>query len=510
MALMGRIVYIQRSNNSIASTNRSSRTVIVGEKRGMIYDRNFIPLTQSQEKLLAIVTPTAGAYDYLKGQAEDNWLREKIEVGYPFKCQVTKEINNELIRTFTVSERYSDNGTAVHIVGYCSADGKEGITGIEKSDNSFLKESSGKLTVSFEVDALGRVLAGMNKAVTDNNYSSKAGVVLTIDKKVQEIAEKALQGSSVKSGCAIVMHAHTGEILAMASVPEFNQNNVAASLTKENSPLVNKALTAYSVGSVFKSVVAAAALECGADENEIYECTGKITVGDRIFSCYNGTAHGKTDMTSALENSCNTYFINLIMKTDTSLILSLARQIGFGERDELAPAIIGAKGNLPTESELQTKGGLANFAFGQGSLTATPLQIAKAYHALATGNYITPRLVSGLTNTMGLMTKLPSASPIKLLSDDTVIKLRQMLLSVTENGLADNAHSDLVSLAGKTGTAQSGVFTDGKEVLRTWFAGFFPAENPHYIVVVLNENGTGGNTDCAPIFREICERMVTF
>ena len=84
-----------------------------------------------------------------------------------------------------------------------------------------------------------------------------------------------------------------------------------------------------------------------------------------------------------------------------------------------------------------------------------------------------------------------------------------MLESVTENGKADNAHSSLVKTAGKTGTAQSGIYFGGKEVLRTWFAGFFPAGNPHYIVVVMNENGIGGNTDCAPVFKEICERIIS-
>lgn len=508
MALLARIAYIQRSDYSTASQSGSKRTVTVGEKRGIIYDRNFTPLTEGNKRLLAVVTPCAGAYEHLKGQLDDKYLREKIEDGYPFICEVEKEINNEFIRTFEVSDRYSAEGTACHISGYCSSDGREGITGIEKSCNAYLKENSGRLTVTFDVDAVGRVLAGMKKTVNDDNYSSRAGVVLTLDREVQTAVENALKNSSVESGCAIVMHAHTGEILAMASVPTFDPNSVADSLTSDNSPLVNKALSAYSVGSVFKPVVAAAALESGIDSEEEYECTGEIAVGDRVFTCYNNKAHGKVNMTSALENSCNTYFINLIMKADSDLLLRLTREIGFAQKDELAPSIIGTRGSLPTEEELKIKGNLANFAFGQGSLTATPLQIAKAYHVLATGNYIKPNLIMGFTNYMGLMTKEPSSAGIKLLSDETVIKLRKMLLSVTEKGLADKAHSELVELAGKTGTAQSGIFKGGKEILRTWFAGFFPANNPHYIVVVLCENGVGGNTDCAPVFREICEKII--
>lgn len=508
MALLGRIVYIQRSDYSKASQSKGQRTVIVGEKRGMIYDRNFTPLVENETRLLAVVTPCAGSYEYLKNEMDESLLKEKINDGYPFICEVKNEINNELIRTFTVSQRYSAEGLGVHLIGYCDSTGREGITGIEKSYNGYLKENSGKLSVTFDVDAVGRVLAGMDKTVSDDGYSSKAGVVLSIDSKVQKIAEDALESSNIESGCAIVMHAHTGEILAMASYPDYDQNNVAASLESDNSPLVNKALKAYSVGSVFKALVAAAALENGYDEREKYCCTGEITIGDRVFSCYNHTSHGEIDMAGALEQSCNTYFVNLIMNIDKNLLLSLCRKCALGSEDKLAPAIVSQSGTLPSEKELLIKGNLANLAFGQGSLTATPLQIAKLYHTIATGNYIEPRLVLGFTNYQGLMTKEGSADPIKILSDETVIKLRQMLSGVTKKGNGKNANSSLVSLAGKTGTAQSGIYVGGKEVLRTWFAGFFPSENPNYIVVVMDENGSGGNTDCAPVFKEICEKIV--
>ncbi len=508
MAFLGRIVYIQRSDDYAVSQTKGKRTLIVGEKRGEIYDRNFQSLVGTEKYLLAVVTPCVGSYEYLKGKIDDSVLRQKIEDGYPFLCQVDEEINNSYIRTFTVSERYSDNNPAVHLVGYCDSTGQTGITGIERSYNAYLSENSGKLTVTFDVDAVGRALAGMDKEINDNNFSSKAGVVLSIDSNIQKIAEAALENSCIKSGCALVMHINTGEILAMASVPVYDRNNVAASLNDDNSPLVNKALTAYSVGSIFKPVVAAAALENGISKDETYECTGEITIGDRSFSCFDGKAHGKINMTSALENSCNTYFINLIMQTDIDLLMSVCRQIGLGNKDILAPAISGACGTLPTDDELKIKGNLANFAFGQGSLTATPLQIARVYHTLATGNCVSAKLVLGFTNYMGLMTKEPESARAKILSDETVITLREMLRSVTENGTADKAHSDLIPLAGKTGTAQSGIYSSGKETLRTWFAGFFPAHNPHYIVVVMNENGSGGNTDCAPVFKEICENIV--
>lgn len=508
MALLFRIAYIQRSDFSSVAQSQSKRTVTVGERRGLIYDRNYTPLVEKEKKLLAVVTPCAGAYEYLKGEIDERIIKERIKDGYPFICQVSKEINNEFIRTFSVSQRYSADNLAVHLIGYCDSTGREGITGIEKSYNAYLKEHSGKLSVTFDVDAVGRVLAGMDKTVNDNGYTSKGGVVLSIDSRVQKITQDALESSKIKSGCAIVMHAHTGEILAMASYPEYDQNNVAKSLNSDDSPLVNKALKAYSVGSVFKSLVAAAALENGYDEKEKYICKGEITIGDSTFKCYNHKAHGEIDMKGALEQSCNTYFINLIDKIDIDLLLSLCNQCTLGVKDVLAPAIVSDSGTLPQKKELEIKGNLANFAFGQGSLTATPLQIAKLYHVLALGNYVTPKLILGFTNYMGLMTKEESENPIKVLSDETVIKLRDMLFSVTKNGNGKNAHSSLINLAGKTGTAQSGIYSSGNEVLRTWFAGFFPYNNPHYIVVVMDENGSGGNTDCAPVFKEICENIL--
>lgn len=505
MVLLTRIYQIAKTDYSEVSARQSTRTVTVGEKRGEIFDRNFSPLVNNENKLIAVVTPCAGSYEYLKGKVDEAYLREKIDSGFPFISQVDEEINNEFIRTFSVDDRYGSAPLAVHLIGYTDSTGKVGVTGIEKSYNSYLTENSGKLTVSFQVDAVGRVLAGMDKFIDDNNFTSKAGVVLTIDKDIQKIAEVALAESRIKSGAAVVMKVHTGEILAMASVPEYDPNNVANSLLAENSPFVNKALMSYSVGSIFKPIVAATALENGISSDFEYECKGEIKVGDRIFRCYDNKSHGKVDMTEALTVSCNTYFINLISKIDVDFLLKLCKNMGLGSVIDLAPSVKSSAGALPTRQSLYIRGNLANFAFGQGDVLASPLQIASVYHTLATGNVIKPKVVMGFTNYMGLMTKEPESTSLKVLSDKTVVKLRQMLGAVSESSASK---SSLMKTAGKTGTAQSGTFVNEKEILRTWFAGFFPANNPNYVVVVLNENGVGGNVDCAPVFKSIAEGIV--
>lgn len=510
MLVLVRMIDINKSDYTEVIEKQSTRTLTVGEKRGEIYDRNFQPLVNCENRLLSVITPCVQSYQYLKNASFSEDIAEKIENGYPFMVESDAVINNELIRTFSVPERYSGDGLACHIIGYLNYEGDTGVSGIEKAYNEYLSKNSGTLKVSFEVDALGRVMAGMKKTVTDNNFSSKAGVVLTIDKKFQQITETALENSKIESGCAVVMHVDTGEILALASVPKFDQNNLAKAMTEENSPFVNKALQSYSAGSVFKSLISAAAIENGYNIEIQYECTGEIKVGDTVYHCYDNKAHGKVDMKTALGFSCNTYFINLINQIDVDYLLSLCKKLNLGQSYTLCSSITTSSGALPEENDLKQKGELSNFAFGQGRLLVTPIQMLSIYHTLATGNYAEPSLIMGLTNQMGLMTSLDKKTSVKILSDETVAIMRELLSDVVENGNATEAKSSLLSLAGKTGTAESGIYKDGKQLLRTWFAGFFPAGKPHYVVVVLNENGTSGNGDCGGVFREICEKMVGY
>lgn len=504
-SLMIKIVSINMSLISNAANSQHSKTIEIGSSRGKIYDRNLNLITDQEEKLVAAVTSGVGA-DLSVFKSDEQYIQELLESGKPFCAEVTTEINNELIRTFSVPIRYS-NTFACHITGYLDSTKENGLCGIEKGYNSFLKENSGTLSVNFDVDASGKALVGLDKTINDNNFSSKAGIVLTLKNSVQEIVENALLNSDIESGCAVVMHIDSGEIYALASVPTYDRNDVSESLSKTNSPLVNKALQTYSVGSVFKPIVAAAALESSISKDYTYECTGKIIVGDTTFTCYNDTAHGKENMTQALENSCNTYFINLINQIDTDYLLYVCRSLGFESEIKLASSITAKKSILPSNDELRLNGEKANFSFGQGKLLASPIQILSCYHALASGNKVNPTLLYGFANEKGLVKTQKENETQKIFSNETVLQIRQMLSSVVENGNAQNAKSSLLSLAGKTGTAQSGIYENQKEINRTWFAGFFPAENPHYIVVVLCENGSGGNYDCAPVFKEICEKI---
>lgn len=503
-----RILSVTAKDYSSAAKANSRKTVLVAESRGKIYDRRMKPLVDGEEKLVSVFTPSIRSKQILSRLLGEERAQEIIESKKPYVSITDEDVNDESICTFRVPERYPENALACHLVGYVDPKSKNGVSGIERGYNDYLTENSGKLFASFSVDASGGVLQGVKRQINDENYSSKAGVVLTIDSDIQRITENVLENSRIKSGCALVMHVESGEILSMASVPEYDRNNLEKELEKGNAPLVNKALRSYSVGSVFKSVVAAYALECGIGEETEYICTGTFKVGDTVFSCYHGKKHGRQKMKEALQNSCNTYFIQLFEKLDAESLLMFCRSLGLSAQTKLAEGIIGEKGCLPESDLLNLPGERANFSFGQGKLLITPVQMLAVYHALATGYYVRPTVAFGLANKDGLVTKEKTGEKRRVLSEKTVKRMRNLLASVVSNGNAKSAKSRILKLAGKTGTAQSGVYDREREVCRTWFCGFFPAENPHYIAVILNEDGEGGAVDCAPVFKDIAENIV--
>lgn len=505
---VGQLVSIINDYSQPVSYSYSSKTLTVGQVRANIYDTNLELLVNTQTQTVAAVSVGEGSESIESLNMTSEQIAEKLASGYPFITQLEESVELESVLCFDVPIRYSEDSIATHLIGYLDYDQEIGLMGIERAYDDFLTENSGTLTITYEVDANGSVIQGIDTILNDDNFYSKAGVVLTIDSEIQQIVETALQNSQIESGAVVVMHVDTGEILALASYPDFDQNDVSRSLTADNSPLINKALQSYSVGSVFKPIVAAVALETGISEDTLYTCTGSIEIGDTVYQCSNATVHGEIDMCQALEVSCNCYFVSLIQQIDAQYLLEFCKDIGFGYSDSLADNLTTTSGVLPAEDSLTLIGNLANFAFGQGDFSATAIQLAKAYNVLATGYVVQPTVIKGFTNYEGLLTLSETATKQKLLSDATVNKINTMLQSVVDNGNAQTAASDLVSVSGKTGTAQSGIYVNGIEICRTWFTGCFPSENPHYIVIVLNEDGIAGSVDCAPVFQEICDNIV--
>ena len=334
------------------------------------------------------------------------------------------------------------------------------------------------------------------------------GMQLTISRPVQRAAE-AVAADTMTSGCILVLDTATAAVRASVSVPGYDPDDLAASLDAPDSPFLNRALESYAVGSVFKPVLAAAALEQGILPE--CECTGAVVVDGQIFRCAGGVPHGTVDMTAALEKSCNGYFIRLGQKLGAETLLQMSRQLGFGQEVPVAGALHADAGKLPSAGELAQSGQLANFSFGQGGLLASPVQIAAMMNTIASGGvYRTPFFVCGsVDETDGTpLETLAHPQSRRVMSAENAALLRKMLQQVVEEGTAQDAAGLEEGAGGKTGTAQTGQFTpDGTERKNLWFAGFYPAQQPRYTIVVLQDGQVSTEHSSAAIFARLCAML---
>ncbi|MGN0519282.1 MAG: hypothetical protein ACI4LB_00940, partial [Candidatus Fimenecus sp.] len=220
-----------RSNNSVSAT--------VGETRGYIYDRNLQPLVNRETELTVSVKPTLSALntaDTVLGETvEKDSLYQTVSDGKIAVAAAAAPLQTAEVKTVSKVLRYGNNPTAVHIIGYVNGDG-EGVCGVEQYYNEDLKRANGVLKAHCATDAKGRLLDGAELEYTAENYNSSAGVALTLDTRIQKIAEEALQTFQIEKGAVVVLSVETSEILAMASAPAYDPNNPAASLDDVNAP----------------------------------------------------------------------------------------------------------------------------------------------------------------------------------------------------------------------------------------------------------------------------------
>ncbi len=492
-----------------AANSYSSMTVDLATLKGTIYDCNMQPLTNTGTRLFAAAKPSGYALGQLKGKVLPDVFDSVMERMSKGKCIAVETdshiaANND-IKEISVPERYS-GFLACHVVGYLDGEGR-GVSGIEKSFDALLSKNSSRVTVRFESNAKGRALLGGEIRVEGNKIPS-GGVALTIDREIQTITENALDASECECAAAVVMDIESGAIRACVSRPFFDPENIAASLNADNSPLINRSLLPFSVGSVFKPFVAASAIENGTESFE-YFCTGSVTLNGVTFNCHKKDGHGLLDMRGAVADSCNTYFIALANKTGGEKIRETAESFGFGKEIVLADGIKSNAGVLPHIDELDSKAAVANFSFGQGSLLATPVQLCAAFSAIARGGiYIRPYLVEGTVDADGVLTRIKNYGERRqVISLNTAELVSEYLKAVVDEGSGKRAWNEYVTAAGKTATAQTGKSENGEEIYNAWFVGWFPADEPRYAVAVLKENGGEGALSCAPVFREIAVNM---
>jgi penicillin-binding protein 2 len=497
----------------VAQNQSAAMRVVVDRSRGAIYDRSGNLFVASEGRLYAAVKPTPAGMRTLQEATTEiiyTGALERLRAGNLVAVPVQKTIESDDAEMITVYPRYQSDQPAAHILGYLDGGGKVGKSGLEKSFNDLLEENAGSVTAVMSTDAGGNGIAGSALTVTRENYLSKAGVQITIDREIQEIVEKAMRSHDLTQGAVVVLDAKTSEIRALASTPTFDPNNLAASLNDPAQPFVNRALSAYPMGSTFKCVVAAAALEQGILPATRFTCTGAIDVSGQLFHCIREEGHGEIDMTQALASSCNCYFIQLAQKLDKQQMLDLAQQFGFGQRTKLAEGLSGQVGNLPSPEDVALPGEWANLSFGQGTLLSTPLQTAVMTAAIVSGGtYRSPSLIKGTLDESGVFSATDLEQEARqIISTTTANEVKRMMIAAVEIGTCRGAKPTDGTAGGKTATAQSGIMvSDGEELMRTAFTGFFPADEPQYVVAILKEVGTSGSKDCIPVFKAIAEAI---
>jgi cell division protein FtsI/penicillin-binding protein 2 len=320
---------------------------------------------------------------------------------------------------------------------------------------------------------------------------------------------------SIFKGAVIVQKCDTGEILAMASRPNFDAGNLGEYLHKDSSPLLNRALSSYHPGSVFKLVVAAAALEHKIIKpTDTFYDPGYIDIKETRFWAwdYERGARGRINLREALAFSSNPVFIQVALNTGERKILDMAEKMGFGS---YSPLGLGGEmsGRLPTAKQLYS-GDLANLAIGQGFCEATPLQIAQCTAIIANGGVkVEPYIVSAVKTPDGRMVKhyrnSLKSKGTQVISRQTAAELKKMMVAVTSFGTGQAAYLDAGGSAGKTGSAETGRRdAGGRGVSHAWFAGYTPIDNPKYVIVVFVEDGMSGGDIAAPIFREIAAEVM--
>ena len=408
------------------------------------------------------------------------------------------------------NKRYYPYATvASQVIGFCGSD-NQGLDGVEAKYNEVISGSKGY--ISQATDATGETLGTEGEKYTSAVNGND--LILSIDMTIQSIAEKYLEEACIDNICTdggniVIMNPKTGDILAMATYPNYDINNP---YSINNDELVNswdsleqaektknlqgmwrnKAISdTYEPGSVFKLITASASIEEGITDTDNageFSCTGSITVAGARIKCWRYyRPHGSESLRQALMNSCNPVFIGLGQKLGVTTYFNYLRKFGLLEKT-------GVK--LPGEANsifiAENKCGpveLATISFGQ-RFEITPIQLVTAVSSIANGgNLITPRIVKAtVDSTTGEVTEFPVETRGTVISKETSEKVLSMMESVVAEGTGKNAKVAGYRIGGKTGTSEDGVNT-GKYV--TSFCGVAPIEDPELVVLVTLYNPTG-------------------
>ena len=494
---------MQNSQLLETAIHQSHLTMKVGQADGTIYDRNFVPLVNQETIYYASVVPTFQSIGELMPHIEEMTpLLEGLQEGEPFVCRVdTDSFHCPEITVLEIPQRQNSSNLAQHIIGYTRD--HEGVTGLEADYQKILRSVPDTATVTYTTDALGNILMGEEPIVSPISYNN-AGVVTTLDSRIQAICES----KDIQKGAIVVMNVENGDILAMASFPNYDPNHLTEAMQNEDSPFLNRCLSAYSVGSIFKLMTCATAYKLNLTDF-LTNCTGKTKVKNQVFRCHDWRGHDIVDMKHAMIYSCNVYFVDLSQHLDPHVMLETAQSFGYGSQIALSKSLISSSGTLPNIDDLSLPAEMANFCFGQGLLTATPLQVTQMTCGIAhDGNMPLARLIKGYT--LDNQTVENEKNPIyaKSLPKNATYYLQNLMVSAINESDNSNAVPDTVFAGAKTSTAQTGRYNDEDiELCHAWITGYFPIDKPKYAVTVFVEDGGFGNDVAAPVFKELADEI---
>jgi penicillin-binding protein 2 len=574
LGLITRLIFLQiveGERYTYLSENNRIRIKRIPGTRGMILDRQgqllvdsrpsfdllFIPEdSEDPEQTLRVLAHYLGHDEKeMVGLLEANKQRpafEELVLGKDVDWPTVVAVESHQLDLPGVTLRarprrnYADGVMGAHVLGYLGEIGPAqlktlkdegyvlgdeiGQYGLERRWEEVLRGQSGGQQV--EVDALGRRVRVLHEVTDIPGYT----VHLTLDRELQQTAFEALKGSE---GTIVALDVHTGAILAMVSTPAFDPNVFArgikgdewrALIKDQQRPLSNRATQGqYPPGSTFKIIMSVAGLEEGViDPDARISDPGFYFFGNRSFRDWKKGGHGAVDLHRAIVESCDVYFYQLGPRLGIDRISKWAHAFGLGEKtgvaldDERSGTIPDTAWKRKRFRQPWYPGETVSVAIGQGYVTVTPLQLVNMMATVANGGTLyRPRIVDKVESVNNGVVREYGPEIIRKIDvkPSTLERVREALADVvrTPAGTGGAARSNIVTIAGKTGTAQvvemKGGYVKTEQLAylnrdHAWFVSFAPVDNPQIAVVVMIEHGGHGASAAAPLAKKVIEKYI--
>lgn len=517
------------------SENQLMKFIHLYPHRGNIYDRNHHPLAitktcysvcafplQMKEKekfilqgALLLEIPEDQLRHRLYSKTPFLWIKRRVSPDVYAKLHALNIKGLEFIKE---EERvYPHDRLAAHVLGFVGID-NQGLGGMEYLYDRFLKGSPGKIVL--QGDPRGRQVISGYKKVLDNAYDGGT-IITTLDSHIQYFSQKALrkgvEDNGAKGGIVIVMDPKNGDILAMASYPEFDPNHWIDYdlINRKNKVMVD----VYEPGSVFKLVTISGVLEEKlVKPNDIIYVPETMELGGRLIREAHAREPGETDRRTVgdiIEKSLNVGTTILARKLGEKKLYYYIKKFGFGEKTGLE--LPGESRGLLRDPKYWSAADIGMISFGQG-VAVTPIQMIAAVGAIANqGEWVKPRILDRISYHHNMSIKgIPRVSKGHIISEKTSKEVVEIMIKTVETGTGTTAKIPGFYVAGKTGTAQKPStvgrgYVPGEYIAS--FIGFFPARSPKYIILVAVDTprkSIYGSSVAGPVFKEIGNELVRY